>query len=319
MRIAITGGSGFLGSGLAAQLATQHTVHVVDKAPLPPWFPAPSVHYHQADLEDFDDFFECDYVIHAASPVGPVGILAAGGQLGASVIRAVRRVIAWSIATGAKLIFISSSEVYGHSGRLSEDADCVFKANPSIRNEYAQSKLLSEIMISNTAKLNPGFSYQIVRPFNIAGPMQMPEKGFVLPRFVIQALNERVLTVYGDGLQRRAFSHLTDVARGIIAVMEADEKVYGKVWNIGHPSNCTTIRALAEMVRFQVGRGRIECCDPRSLHGPWFAECEEKIPDISQAQTLIGWDPSIPLDVIVAETIAFWSEGGRYLNYAHHV
>jgi nucleoside-diphosphate-sugar epimerase len=146
----------------------------------------------------------------------------------------------------------------------------------------------------------------------------MPEKGFVLPRFVIQALGGRALTVYGDGSQRRAFAHVSDVARGIVAVAEARQN-HDDVWNIGHPGNCITVRALAEMVLKKIGRGTITCCDPRQLHGPWFAECEEKLPDISRARSLLGWEPVIPLDAIVEEAIAFWADGERYREYMHLV
>lgn len=316
MIIAITGGSGFLGSALTQQLAARHTVHLLDTSPLPPWFPVRDIHFIQADVGEFSDFFACDLIIHAASPVGPVGILSAGGEIGPRIIQTVERMIRWARTKRSKLIFISSSEVYGHGGRLSEDSPCVFHGpTPSIRNEYAQAKLLSEIIIGNTAKLHQDFSYQIIRPFNIAGPRQLPEKGFVLPRFIIQALGDRALTVYGDGRQRRSFTHVHDVAQGIIAIAEAKQEHSNHVWNLGNPTNSITIRALAEMVCRAVGRGSIQYCDPRQLHGPWFTECEEKLPDISRAQSLIGWQPTLSLDRIIAESVAFWTQDDRYREY----
>lgn len=320
MIIAITGGSGFLGSALTQQLAARHTVHLLDTSPLPRWFPVRDTHFIQADVGEFSDFFECDLIIHAASPVGPVGILSAGGEIGPRIIQTVEQMIRWARTKRSKLIFISSSEVYGHGGRLAEDSPCVFHGpTPSIRNEYAQAKLLSEIIIGNTAKLHQDFSYQIIRPFNIAGPRQLPEKGFVLPRFIIQALGDRALTVYGDGRQRRSFTHVHDVAQGIIAITEAKQEHSNHVWNLGNPTNSITIRALAEMVCRAVGRGSIQYCDPRQLHGPWFTECEEKLPDISRAQSLIGWQPTLSLDRIIAESVAFWTQDDRYREYQDHI
>jgi UDP-glucose 4-epimerase len=320
MIIAITGGAGFLGSTLTQQLAARHTVYLLDTSPLPPWFPVGNTHFIQADVGEFSDFFACDLIIHAASPVGPVGILSAGGEIGPRIIQTVEQMIRWARTKRSKLIYISSSEVYGHGGRLSEDSPCVFRGpTPSIRNEYAQAKLLSEIIISNTAKLHRDFSYQIIRPFNIAGPRQLPEKGFVLPRFIIQALGDRPLTVYGDGLQQRAFTHVRDVAQGIIAIAEAKQEHSNTVWNLGNPTNSVTVRALAEMVCHTVGKGSIQYCDPRQLHGPWFTECEEKLPDISRARSLLGWEPTLSLDRIVAESVAFWTHDDRYREYQDRI
>lgn len=320
MIVAITGGSGFLGSALTQQLAAEHTVYLLDTSPLPPWFPAGNTHFIQADVGEFSDFFKCDLIIHAASPVGPVGILSAGGEMGPRIVQSVEQMIRWARTKRSKLIFISSSEVYGRGGRLSEDSECVFRGpTPSIRNEYAQAKLLSEIIIGNTAKLHPDFSYQIIRPFNIAGPRQLPEKGFVLPRFIIQALGGRALTVYGDGSQRRAFTHVHDVARGIIAIAEAKPEHFNNVWNLGNPTNSITIRALAERVCRMVGTGSIQYCDPRQLHGPWFTECEEKLPDISRARSQLGWEPTLSLDHIIAESVAFWTHDDRYREYQDRI
>ncbi len=316
MDIVITGGAGFLGSALAEQLAAENTLCVIDVNELPPWFPVPNVRFIRADIEKFSDFFECDLIIHTASPVGPVGILSDAGEIGYHIIHSVRQVTRWALARRSRLILISSSEVYGHNGRLSEEAECVFRGpSPSIRNEYAQAKLLSEIMVSNTAKINSDFAYQVIRPFNIAGPRQAPEKGFVLPRFCIQALGGRALTVYGDGSQRRAFTHARDVSRGIIAAMQAKRELYNSVWNIGNPANEITVRELAAMVCKLVGKGSVKYYDPRQLHGPWFTECAEKRPDITKAQSLLGWQPAIPLGAIVSEAVAFWADGNRYLDY----
>ncbi len=320
MVVVITGGAGFLGSALAEVFAPENTVYVIDVNPLPSWFPVDNVEYICADVSEFSNFFECDLLLHTASPVGPVGILSAGGEIGSLMVQSVKQVIRWSLSVHARLIFVSSSEVYGRRGRLSEDSGCVVGSyDPSIRNEYAQAKLLSEIMVCNTAKLNPGFSYQIVRPFNIAGPRQLPEKGFVLPRFTIQALSGRPLTVYGDGSQRRAFTHVQDVARGIKTAATAERAHQNSVWNIGCPDNSTTVRGLAEMVCSAAGSGSIEYCDPRNLHGRWFSECEEKLPDISRAQSLLGWSPAIPLGDIVAQSVEFWKNQNRYKTHANLV
>ncbi len=316
MVIVITGGAGFLGFALAEKLARRHTVYVIDTNPLPPWSKTTTVRYLRANIGEFSKFFDCDVIIHAASPVGPVGLLNAGGEIGPEIIQGSRQVISWALAKKSQLIFISSSEVYGRAGQLTEDSECSYSgSDPSIRNEYAQAKLLSEIMIANTAKLQPDFYYQIVRPFNIAGPRQLPANGFVLPRFTIQALSGCPLTVYGDGSQRRAFTHVKDVTEGIIAITEATQEHYNKIWNIGNPANTIALIQLAGTVCRMAKRGSIKCCDPRELHGPWFTECDEKLPDIGRIQSLLGWKPTISLDGIVSETLEFWSENARYLEY----
>ena len=139
--------------------------------------------------------------------------------------------IYWAIEGRRKnkcpLLFVSTSEIYGHrDGKtyLKEDGDKVLKGDFTVRNEYAIAKLLSEIVLCNQAKIDRDFKYQIIRPFNITGEFQLPDGGFVLPRFVTQALNGSDITVYYNGEQIRAFTWVKDIVEGIYLTSIAEEK-----------------------------------------------------------------------------------------------
>jgi nucleoside-diphosphate-sugar epimerase len=140
-----------------------------------------------------------DLILHLASPVGPVGVLKHSGKMARIILDDIYWVIEGAKINNCPLIFVSTSEIYGHrdyKSYLEEQDDKVLHGEFTVRNEYAIAKLLSEIVISNHEKNDKSFKYQIIRPFNVTGRYQLPDGGFVLPRFVKQALSNENITVY---------------------------------------------------------------------------------------------------------------------------
>ena len=222
--------------------------------------------------------------------------------------------IYWAIE-GAKvnkcpLLFVSTSEIYGHrDGKtyLKEDGDKVLKGDFTVRNEYAIAKLLSEIVLCNQAKIDNDFKYQIIRPFNITGEFQLPDGGFVLPRFVTQALSGSDITVYYNGEQIRAFTWVKDIVEGIYLTSVAEEKYWNEEWNIGNAANEETIVYLAEKVKELTGsKSNLSFVDPKDLHGPLFAEAPEKIPDSSKIESFLGWKPTKGVDEVIQEVVDYY-------------
>lgn len=288
MRAVVTGGAGFIGSHLVEVLQSEGwDVEVIDRV-------------LGRSIQQVIHTPKADVIYHLASPVGPLGVLDWAGRLAPEVIETSRDVAGWALANGCPMVNVSTSEVYGSGGIDRESDPCTFGPAITARREYAVAKLAAETMLHNMRALD----VRTVRPFNVAGPRQQPDGGFVLPRFVRAALRREALTVYAPGTQRRAFAHVADIAEGIYLAGVEGER--GGIYNLGAPDNVCTIRQLAEDVIREVGRGRIEVVDPRDLHGPAFAEAPDKVPDISLAQRVLGYMPRYDRAETVASVIAYW-------------
>lgn len=296
MRAVVTGSAGFIGS------------HLVDRLRADGWdvveIDSRSLHgpmRMQDVVQPASGFiWSANAIFHLAAPVGPLGVLEWAGRLVPEVIETSRIAARWAIVNGCPLIDVSTSEVYGSGGKDREDGDCTFAASTSARKEYAVAKLAAETMLRNT----PGLDVRIVRPFNVAGPRQLPDGGFVLPRFVQQALAGRPLTLYLPGSQRRSLTHVEDVVDGLIAAYRVG--IAGEVYNLGNPDNACTIRQLAGEVLAAVGPGLIEMVDPVTIHGPSFREAPDKLPNADKAWHALGWIPKHDRASIIADTVAYW-------------
>jgi nucleoside-diphosphate-sugar epimerase len=275
MRAIVTGAAGFIGSHLVDRLvADGWDVLGIDSRT------GPSIQGVGELPPDVAAIF------HLASPVGPVGVLHKAGWIVTEVVETTDIVAGWARSYDCTLIDVSTSEVYGSGGSDAEDDPCVFRPDTSARKEYAVAKLAAETMLRNRE-----LDVRIVRPFNVAGPRQSAEGGFVLPRFVAQARAGVPLTVYQPGSQRRAFTHVLDVVDGLVRALELGRS--GEVYNLGNAANSTSILDLAREVIALVGStSPIEIVDPKTLHGPAFREAPDKLPNADKARRELGWIPT---------------------------
>jgi nucleoside-diphosphate-sugar epimerase len=259
------------------------------------------------DINQLDKF---DSILHLASPVGPVGVLKHSGKMASIIIDDIYWAINAAKHNECPLIFISTSEIYGYrDGKtyLKENDQKVLDGEFTVRNEYAIAKLLAEIVLSNTGKIDPNFKYQIIRPFNVSGKYQLPDGGFVVPRFVNQALNDENITVYYDGLQLRAFTWVKDIVEGIYLASTASEEYWNEEWNVGNEINENTILYMAQKVKeMSQSNSSIVHIDPISLHGPLFSEAPEKIPNSEKIKNLLGWKPTKGVDEILNEVVEYF-------------
>lgn len=259
------------------------------------------------DIESMPKF---DLILHLASPVGPVGVLKHSGKMASIIIDDIYWAINSAKHNDCPLIFVSTSEIYGHRDDktyLKENDPKILVGDFTVRNEYAIAKLLSEIAIVNTGKIDKKFKYQIIRPFNVSGKYQLPNGGFVLPRFVDQSLKGEDITVYYDGLQLRAFTWVKDIVEGIYLTSVAEAVNYNQEWNIGNEQNERTILYLAQKVKeLSNTNSKITHVDPIELHGPLFAEAPEKIPDSDKIKKILGWEPTKLVDDIIKEVFEYY-------------
>jgi UDP-glucose 4-epimerase len=323
--VLVTGGFGFIGSHLVELLLQEPEVrvHVVDNLISSPIDPkeyleglrsSERLTYDTCSVKDYfsrDDLPVFDEVYHLASVVGPVGVLKHAGRILQAIVDDMYAVLGYASRVNAKLCDVSTSEVYGggRDGYCSEKDSMIIPPKISVRLEYAVAKLGTEVALTNMTRVSD-LHATIVRPFNVAGPRQATEGGFVLPRFIKQALAGEPLTVYGDGHMIRAFTHVQDIADGIIRTMRCGQK--GEAYNIGNPANKTTILDLAKRVLRAIGgKSQISFVDPKTLWGPLFEEANDKYPDADRAIRELKWHPRYDLEDIIQHSADYIRTEGR--------
>jgi UDP-glucose 4-epimerase len=313
-KILITGGAGFIGSHLATALACGgDEVHVVDNLTtgsmenIEPLKQSPNFHYHIDNVQNERFMAElvdmCDVVFHLAATVGvklivrnPVGTIENNVETTEVILRLA--------AKKRKLVlFTSTSEVYGKatSFPLREDQDILLGCPVHSRWSYACSKAYDEFL-SLAYHRDRGLPIIIVRLFNTVGPRQSAEYGMVLPNFVRQALANRPLTVYGSGTQTRCFTHVRDVVKALVRLVESPKAV-GQIVNVGSDRE-VSIRELAEMVKRLSGSASEVVYVPYSeAYTEGFEDMERRVPDVSKLHQLTGSKPANNLEGLVQEVI----------------
>lgn len=317
-KILVTGGFGFLGSHLIEELLQDDNnyVHVVDNlstSPLPLNYLLKLLkdkEHLTHDIKDIIDYYpedDFDEIYHLASIVGPVGVLKHPGNIVRQTVEDAYHVMWLAQEVKARLLDVSTSEIYGggRDGFCSESMSKIIQPDITVRLEYAIAKLASEIALVNTVR-SKNLNAVIVRPFNISGPRQSGKGGFVLPRFVYQAINNQPITVFGKGDQIRAFTHVKDVVVGLINAMKYGVK--GEAYNIGNLANKTTILQLAQdVIKHTNSKSEIVFVDPKTIYGDKFAEANDKYPDDTKSALEIGWNPQFSKKDVIVDTYNFMS------------
>lgn len=321
-KVVVTGGLGFIGSHVVdAYLAGGDHVTVIDSEVAAvvdgsEYDEHPRCTVVRASVEDYfgggGTVDEADRVVHAAAHVGPAGILRYAGQLGPDIVSGTEYVIRACLAADAPLCVFSSAEVYGRSGLLGEGDDIRVPIGYNARIEYAIAKILTEAMTVNS--LRRGLRAFVIRPFNVAGARQSQAGGFVMPTFVQQALTGEPITVFGTGQQVRSFTSVSDLSRFLTEFWDDALECGAPIFNIGNPSNRSTIEALAHRVRDLLKSGStIIPVDGKEIHGPMYEEAEsfEKVPVLG-ASLALGWEPRVGLDELILETASYYHTSGDY-------
>jgi len=311
-KVVVTGGLGFIGSHVVdALLAAGRRVTIIDSMVAAitdgrEYEAYPQCVVRRVSVADFlaagGTFDGADLVVHAASHVGPAGILRRQGSLGAEIVATTQDVIEECVEHDVPLICFSSAEVYGRSGMLAETDDIIVPTHYNARLEYAIAKTMTEAATINSR--HRGLRAFVIRPFNVAGPRQSRAGGFVMPTFVQQALAGRPLTVFAGGDQERAFLSATDLARFITYHADRAFQSGRPIFNLGNPGTRTTVWNLAERVVERLGStSPVDHADARMIHGPLYEEAEsfQKLP-VLDAAAAVGWTPQISLDELIDET-----------------
>lgn len=307
MNVLVTGGAGFIGSHLVDRLvADGHRVAVLDdfstgrEANLAHRAGRPNLLVRHGSILDRalvqTAMAEVELVYHLAAAVGVGHVIA--DPLRALVVntQGTEIVLDCAARAGARVVFASTSEIYGTSGDLPfrEDGPRVLGPTWTHRWGYSTAKAAGEHLCF--AHAERGLAVSIVRYFNTYGPRLDPAGyGSVIARFVTQALAGQPLTVHGDGEQSRCFTYVTETVDATVRAGSFPAAI-SEVFNIGSGFGCT-INELARLVVAITGSASpITHVPYADVFGPGFADTRRREPDIAKAGAILGWQPTIPLE-----------------------
>lgn len=310
-RVLITGGLGFIGRHLVAELGRRGDEVTVLDAVAPP-HDAPRARYVTGDIRDAalvaDAARGVDLVLHMAAVVGVDQYLGRPLDVLEVNVDGTRAVLDACADAGARLLLASTSEIYGRNPAVpwSEDADRVLGPTTTSRWGYSSSKAMCEHLAFSRAQRDD-LDVRVVRYFNVYGPGQRP--AFVISRSVHRALNGHALPVYDGGLQTRCFTDVDDVVEGTLRA--ADEPTArGEVFNIGSHREYTVaeaVRTVAKVVGESDGAATPETVeiDTRAAFGPTYQDLDRRVPDTRKAHGILGWQATRDLETGVRRTVAW--------------
>ncbi len=298
----VTGGAGFLGSHLCeALLGRGHRVICLDNLETGSLSNIEHLRddafsFLPQDLTSHVEIAErIDFVYHLASPASPIDYLRLPLQTLKVGSHGTHNALGLAKVHRARFLLASTSEVYGDPQVHPQPETYWGHVNPiGPRGVYDEAKRYAEALTMAYHR-QQGVDTAIVRIFNTYGPRMRPHDGRAIPTFIRQALEEKPLTVFGDGSQTRSFCYVDDLVRGLILLAESDEHM---PVNIGNPSEMSLLE-LAEAVLAATGSSSQIVFEALPVDDPQVRQ-----PDITRARQLLGWEPEIALDDGLRRTLA---------------
>jgi UDP-glucuronate decarboxylase len=304
-RVMVTGGAGFLGSHLIDRLLDKGCdVLCVDnlftgsKENIAQHRDKPRFEFLRHDVT-FPLFVEVDEIYNLACPASPIHYQHDPVQTTKTSVHGAINMLGLAKRIGCKILQASTSEVYGDPSVHPQTEDYWGHVNPiGPRSCYDEGKRCAETLFFDYHRQH-GLPIKVMRIFNTYGPRMHPADGRVVSNFIVQAIKGEPISIYGDGSQTRSFCYVDDLISGMIALMETDDEVTGPV-NVGNPGEFT-IRELATKVIELTGSKSEIIEHPLPADDP-----KQRRPDISLAQKLLGWDPTVRLEEGLARTIDYF-------------
>ena len=302
MRVLVSGGAGFVGSHLARKLLSAgHEVLVVDnfytgsRTNVSELLNNPSFELIRHDITQ-PFYAEVDAVMNLACPASPVHYQKHPVQTTKTSVIGTTNMLGLAKRLDVPILQASTSEVYGDPNISPQSEEYWGNVNPiGLRACYDEGKRVAETLCFDYNR-QYGVQTKVVRIFNTYGPSMQFDDGRVVSNFILQALTNRNITIYGDGSQTRSFCYVSDLVEGLIKMIETPSQITGPI-NLGNP-NEMTILSLAETIikltnsNSKIVKEDLPSDDPR-----------QRQPDISKAERILNWKPVVSLDAGLKETI----------------
>lgn len=306
-RVLVTGGAGFLGSHLCERLVEQgcdvvcvdnfytgtkaNIAHLLDKS---------NFELLRHDVT-FPLYIEVDEIYNLACPASPIHYQHDPVQTTKTSVHGAINMLGLAKRVKAKIFQASTSEVYGDPLVHPQREDYWGHVNPiGSRSCYDEGKRCAETLFFDYRRQH-NLAIKVARIFNTYGPRMHPNDGRVVSNFIVQALKNDPITIYGDGSQSRSFCYVDEMIEGFIRLMASPDEVTGPV-NMGNPIEFSMLE-LAEKVVAMIGsRSQI------SFHPLPGDDPKQRQPDISLAKSLLDWEPRISLDEGLVRTIAYFDQ-----------
>lgn len=309
MRVLVAGGAGFIGSNLCERLLNDgHDVVCLDnlytgrKENIAPLLANPHFEFLRHDVQE-PIRLEVDQIYHLACPASPPAYQRNPIYTLKTAFIGTLNMLGLAKRLKIPMLLASTSEVYGDPLVHPQVEEYWGNVNPvGIRSCYDEGKRASETLASDYRRYH-NVDCRIIRIFNTYGPNMDPNDGRVVSNFIIQALQNQPLTIYGDGSQTRSFCYVDDLVEGMIRVMAA--KDYPGPINLGNPGEFT-VRELAERVTELTQSSAPIAYLPLPQDDP-----TRRRPDITRAQQALGWEPTVPLEEGLRYTITYFKKSLR--------
>ncbi len=307
MNILVTGGAGFIGSHLCARLLEEgHRVLCVDnlltgaERNIEPLRTHPNFSFERRDVtKPFQ--FEADVIYHMASPASPVGYMEHPVETILVNSYATYLMLEQAREQKAMFLYSSTSEAYGDPQEHPQREDYWGHVNPiGPRACYDESKRLGETLTMEYYRRYQ-VDARIVRIFNTYGPNSQLEDGRMIPNFIMQALRNEPLTIYGNGSQTRSICYVSDLVDGLVRAMFTPDTA-GEVYNLGSTDEHTVLEYAQFIIKLCNASSPL-IYEPGRIDDP-----ERRRPDISKAQQALGWQPHVSMKEGLRRTIDWFSK-----------
>jgi len=306
-KILVTGGSGFIGSHLCERLlnegnevisldnyftgSKQNIAHLLSNP------------YFEAVRHDvcFPYYAEIDEIYNLACPASPIHYQFDAIQTVKTSVSGAINMLGLAKRVKAKILQASTSEVYGDPAIHPQVESYWGNVNPiGLRSCYDEGKRCAETLFMDYHRMN-GVKIKIIRIFNTYGPRMHPNDGRVVSNFIIQALKNNDITIFGDGKQTRSFQYVDDLVEGMIRMMNSDDSFTGPV-NIGNPNEFTMLELAQQVIELTGSKSKIVFC-PLPSDDP-----KQRRPDIGLAKAKLDWEPKIQLREGLLKTIDYFKQ-----------
>ncbi len=306
MRVLVTGGAGFIGSHLCDYLLKKgHEVICLDN-----FFTGRKENIkHNLDNFKFEVirhdivqpiFLEVDWIFHLASPASPIHYQYNPVKTTKTNVMGTIHMLGLAKRVKARILLASTSEVYGDPTVHPQKEDYWGNVNPiGPRSCYDEGKRVAETLMMDYYRQN-NVDIRIVRIFNTYGPRMLKNDGRVVSNFIVQALTNEDITVFGDGTQTRSFCYIDDLVEGLYRMME-QEKHIGPI-NLGNPEEYKIIELAKKIIEMTNSKSKIVY---KSLPPD---DPTQRQPDITLAKKILNWQPTISLDKGLKKTIEYFKK-----------